>query len=132
MVVMDENHLFDNNPAYIDNNMGILVKRDRNHHLVIIWSFCNEGGYEGSHETGGPAFQAITQKYDGSRPALANMFTFNDLLSKTADIQGFSHQSCKMLDQCHKNCIQCLMFGPKGKCLGRSRLCCRHDGLDLA
>lgn len=39
---------------------------------------------------------------DGSRPVLANMFTFNDLLSKTIDVQGFSHQSRGKLDSCHK------------------------------
>jgi len=83
---MDENRLFDNNSAYVDN-MGALVKRDRNHPSVVIWSFCNENGCEGSHEQGGPAFQAIAQAYDGTRPTLANMFTFNDLLSNTIDVQ---------------------------------------------
>ena len=51
IVVMDENRLFDNNTAYVDN-MGVLIKRDRNHPSVIIWSFCNEAGCEGSHENG--------------------------------------------------------------------------------
>lgn len=74
IVVMDENRLFANDSAYVDN-MGALVKRDRNHPSVVIWSFCNEGGCEGTHEQGGPAFQAISQKYDGTRPTLANMFT---------------------------------------------------------
>jgi hypothetical protein len=36
VVVMDENRLFDNNSAYV-NNMGALVKRDRNHPAVVIW-----------------------------------------------------------------------------------------------
>ena len=53
VVVMDENRLFDNNTAYVAN-MGALVKRDRNHPSVVIWSFCNEAGCEGSHEIGGP------------------------------------------------------------------------------
>jgi beta-galactosidase/beta-glucuronidase len=79
---MDENRLFDNNTHYVDE-MKTLVKRDRNHPSVVIWSFCNEGACEGNHETGGPPFQAISQEFDGSRPTLANMFTFNDLLSNT-------------------------------------------------
>lgn len=100
IVVMDENRLFDNNTAYIDN-MRTLVKRDRNHPSVVIWSFCNEGACEGPHETGGPPFQAVAEKYDGTRPTLANMFTFNDLLSNTIDVQGFSHQSREKLEACH-------------------------------
>ena len=100
VVVMDENRLFANDSAYVDN-MGALVKRDRNHPSVVIWSFCNEGGCEGTHEAGGPAFQAIAAEYDGSRPTLANMFTFGDLLSNTIDVQGFSHQSRTKLDACH-------------------------------
>jgi hypothetical protein len=101
IVVMDENRLFANNTKYV-TNMGALVKRDRNHPSVVIWSFCNEAGCEGSHETGGPRFSEITHKYDGSRPTLANMFTFGDLLSNTIDVQGFSHQSRSKLDDCHE------------------------------
>ena len=100
VVVMDENRLFDNNTAYV-TNMGALVKRDRNHPSVVIWSFCNEVGCEGSHETGGPRFQAIAEEFDGTRPTLANMFTFGDLLSNTIDVQGFSHQTRDKLDACH-------------------------------
>ena len=86
IVVMDENRLFDNVTAYV-NNMGSLVKRDRNHPAVIIWSFCNEDGCEGSHEVGGPRFKEISYHFDGTRPVLANMFTYNDLLSNTIDVQ---------------------------------------------
>lgn len=100
MVVMDENRLFGNNTAYV-NNMAHLVQRDRNHPSVVIWSFCNEVFCEGDNEQGGPAFQAITEKYDGTRPTLANMFTFNDLLSNTVDVQGLSHESREQLDKCH-------------------------------
>ena len=46
VTVMDENRLFDNKSQYYDN-MGALVKRDRNHPSVVIWSFCNEVGCEG-------------------------------------------------------------------------------------
>ena len=100
MIVVDENRLFDDNPEYV-KNMATLVKRDRNHPSVIIWSFCNELGCEGKHEKGGPAFQAIVTELDGTRPTLANMFTFNDLLSNAVDVQGFSHQNRQKLDDCH-------------------------------
>ncbi len=67
----------------------------------MIWSFCNEVGCEGSNEAGGPAFQQITYAYDGSRPTLANMFTYGDLLGNTIDVQGFSHQDRNQVDAFH-------------------------------
>jgi hypothetical protein len=100
VVVMDENRLFANETRYV-TNMGAMVKRDRNHPSVVIWSFCNENGCEGDRETGGPRFREISYRFDGSRPVLANMFTFGDLLSSVIDVQGFSHQSREKLDDCH-------------------------------
>jgi hypothetical protein len=100
IVVMDENRLFANYTPFVEN-MGKMVKRDRNHPSVVIWSFCNEAGCEGTQEEGGPRFREIAYDYDGTRPTLANMFTFNDLLSKTIDVQGFSHRDRQNLDNCH-------------------------------
>ena len=101
IVVMDENRLFANETRYV-LNMGAMVKRDRNHLSVVIWSFCNEAGCEGSHEEGGPRFREIAYRFDGSRPTLATVFTFGDLLSETIDVQGFSHQTRAKLDRCHE------------------------------
>eukprot|EP00045_Choanoeca_perplexa_P008351 m.77287 g.77287 ORF g.77287 m.77287 type:complete len:778 (+) comp14460_c0_seq2:940-3273(+) len=100
IVVMDENRLFDNISAEVAN-MGDLVRRDRNHPSVIIWSFCNEVGCEGSHETAGPAFKAITYAMDGSRPTLGNMFSYDDSLSKLIDVQGFSHRDESIFKSFH-------------------------------
>ena len=101
MAVMDENRQLSNTTENI-NEMKDLVARDRNHPSVTIWSFCNEAGCEQpSNQAGGPAFQAATYALDGSRPTLANMFTFGDLLSNTIDVQGFSHQSRQKLESCH-------------------------------
>ena len=113
ITVMDENRLFANETKYV-TNMGALVKRDRNHPSVVIWSFCNEGGCEGARETGGPRFYEIADKYDGSRATLANMFTFGDLLSNTIDVQGFSHQvtRCHCLLHLHYHLLHHLHLSP--------------------
>ena len=91
VVVMDENRQFSNTTAYVEN-MGQMVRRDRQHASVIIWSFCNEAGCEGTAEQGGPRFKAITEKFAPGTTTLANMFTYNDLLSHSIDVQGFSHR----------------------------------------
>ena len=38
---MDENRLFANSSKYVAN-MGALVRRDRNHPSVVMWSVANE------------------------------------------------------------------------------------------
>lgn len=100
VVVMDENRLFANETVFVEN-MGAMVKRDRNHPSIVIWSFCNEGGCEGTQEDGGQRFYDITYRYDGSRPTLANMFSYGDELSNIIDVQGFSHRSRSVFDECH-------------------------------
>ena len=101
VAVMDENRQILNDSQHI-GDMRDLVHRDRNHPSVTIWSFCNEAGCESSvNQAGGPAFQEVTYAMDGSRPTLANMFTFGDLLSKTIDVQGFSHQPRSKVDAAH-------------------------------
>jgi hypothetical protein len=101
MVVLDENRLFGNNSHYVDN-MQALVKRDRNHPSVILWSFCNELDCQGEHEAAGPAFQQVVDTLDGTRPTLANMMKYGGILSDTVDVQGFSHRPRETLDQCHE------------------------------
>jgi len=46
-----------------------MVKRDRNHPSVTIWSFCNEGACGASDGSG---FRNVTYQYDGTRPVLGN------------------------------------------------------------
>ena len=48
-----------------------MVKRDRNHASVVIWSYCNEGG---CGSDGAPEFRNITELYDGTRPTLGNAY----------------------------------------------------------
>eukprot|EP00730_Choanoeca_flexa_P006129 TRINITY_DN12089_c0_g1_i2.p1 TRINITY_DN12089_c0_g1~~TRINITY_DN12089_c0_g1_i2.p1 ORF type:complete len:1061 (+),score=193.83 TRINITY_DN12089_c0_g1_i2:86-3268(+) len=100
VIVMDENRLFDNISSEVAD-MADLVRRDRNHPSVVIWSFCNEVGCEGDHETAGPAFRAITYAVDGSRPTLGNMFSYNDMLSNLTDVQGFSHKDRTLFERFH-------------------------------
>lgn len=101
IAVMDENRNLGNS-SEDENEMRDMVRRDRVHPSVVVWSFCNEAGCESSfQQEGGPRFQKATYELDGSRPTLANMFTYNDLLSKTIDVQGFSHKNRALFVAAH-------------------------------
>ena len=71
--------------------MRDMVKRDRNHASVIMWSFCNEAECTQYDSTfSGEAFRAAAKGVDPTRPVTAN-----GALSQTPtaqlDIQGGSH-----------------------------------------
>jgi hypothetical protein len=67
-------------------------------------SFCNEQGCSGSAEAGSVAFREATYRADGTRPTLANMNSdFGGVLSRTIDVQGFSHSTRSVVDSYHKS-----------------------------
>jgi len=106
MMVMDETRIFDSRPSSVDAMAG-LVRRDRNHPSVAMWSFCNEVACEASTanasepQAGAPLFaQAVVSADPGGRPTSANTpgwhgnyppWIATDELTRNIDIQGFSH-----------------------------------------
>ena len=85
--------------------MAAMVKRDRNHPSVVIWSYCNENG---CGPTGGSAFRNATYRYDDSRPTLGNSWNnggtsgSSSLNPKFTDVAGFSHVSAQVFDNFHQ------------------------------
>ena len=115
IVVMDENRDFEVGQRYYDN-MADLVRRDRNHPSVTIWSFCNEGGCTPTGAAG-PGFRHASYEYDGTRPVLGNMIggcetnsdgtvtctgQFGNELTNSTDVQGFSHSGFGTIESFHK------------------------------
>jgi len=83
MLVMDENrHLGDsytNSPSgttYADlSDLAAMIKRDRNHPSIIMWSMCNEEKLQGTPE-GAKIFSAmkeVVHRYDRTRPVTSAM-----------------------------------------------------------
>eukprot|EP01059_Diplonema_ambulator_P008605 TRINITY_DN1826_c0_g1_i3.p1 TRINITY_DN1826_c0_g1~~TRINITY_DN1826_c0_g1_i3.p1 ORF type:complete len:932 (+),score=309.95 TRINITY_DN1826_c0_g1_i3:251-2797(+) len=99
VVVMDENRQFGNDPLFV-MNMGAMVKRDRNHPSIVIWSYCNENGCGGNATAGAP-FRDITYLYDGTRPTLGNNER-NPNVNRYMDVQGFSHRTREVFEQYHE------------------------------
>ena len=105
LLVMDENRLFNSSPEYM-RQLQWLVRRDRNHPSVILWSVFNEEPMQGE-EIGYEMVRrmfAQVKKLDVTRPVTAAM---NDGLfssinvSQAADVTGFNYQT-KSYDAFHE------------------------------
>lgn len=69
-----------------------MVKRDRSHPSVVVWSFCNEFECEQADAAySADAFRAAALGVDTSRALTANRVG-DETLSQRLDVQGFSHK----------------------------------------
>ncbi|MCJ2180237.1 beta-galactosidase GalA [Novosphingobium album (ex Hu et al. 2023)] len=95
LLVMDENRLFNVSPDYIEQ-LQWLVRRDRNHPSVILWSVFNEEPMEGTssgYEMVRRASAAV-KALDTSRPVTAAMSggLFAPVnVSQAVDVVGFNY-----------------------------------------
>lgn len=94
-LVMDENRHFNPAPDYMDQ-LEWLVRRDRNHPSVILWSVFNEEPMQGT-EAGVEMVRrmaATVHRLDGARPVTAAMNgSFYDPVnvSTVVDVMGFNY-----------------------------------------
>jgi beta-galactosidase len=94
-LVMDENRLFNPAPDYLAQ-LEWLVRRDRNHPSVILWSVFNEEPMQGT-ESGVEMVRrmvAAVKRLDDSRPVTAAMNgSFYDPVnvSTVVDVMGFNY-----------------------------------------
>ncbi|MBC7915626.1 MAG: DUF4982 domain-containing protein [Pyrinomonadaceae bacterium] len=105
ILVMDENRNFNSSPEYV-RQLQWLIRRDRNHPSVILWSVFNEEPMQGT-EIGYEMVRRMTdevKKLDITRPVTAAMngglFTDKNV-SKAVDVVGFNYQ-IDSYDRFHK------------------------------
>ncbi len=95
MVIMDENRRLGDSPE-VFGQVESLVRRDRNHPCVILWSMCNEEGEQGT-ERGGRMFAAMKEtalRWDKSRPISCAMNGgYGGGISLVEDLQGFNYNT---------------------------------------
>ena len=94
MLVMDENRLIGTSDWILDHFQR-LIKRDRNHPCVILWSIGNEEN-EGSTARGeriGERMVALAHRVDPTRPTTyaGNNGTDYEGVNKTVDVRGFNY-----------------------------------------
>jgi len=95
-LVMDENRLFNTSPDYL-RLLEWLVRRDRNHPSVILWSVFNEEPLQGRREGYEMVrrMAAVVKRLDATRPVTAAMNggMFNAVnVSQAVDVVGFNYQ----------------------------------------
>lgn len=93
VLVMAENRHLDDSPEIL-GQLEDLIRRDRNHPSIVLWSISNEEKEQGS-ELGakqGRAMVNLIHKLDPTRPTTAAMNNgIGQGLTKVIDIQGFNY-----------------------------------------
>jgi beta-galactosidase len=96
MLVMDENRNFGSSPQHLEQ-LRAMVRRDRNHPSVVLWSICNEEAIQGTPVAANIA-RAMThevEKLDPSRPVMAAVsggILNDDGLAAAMPLVGINYQ----------------------------------------
>jgi len=93
MLVMDETREFSSSPQAL-GELERMVKRDRNHPSIILWSIANEEPQQGSDRGArmGRTMKERIHTLDRTRPVTAAMnHGWGKGLSEVVDVQGFNY-----------------------------------------
>lgn len=116
MLVMDENRKVGDSPSNLAD-LTSMIKRDRNHPSIIIWSMCNEEWNTQGTQEGAVIFSHMMQavrKFDTTRPiscAQSNTSTWGHGFSTVEDLQGCNYGGGTDYDRVHATLPKLPVFG---------------------
>lgn len=95
MLVMDENRNFNHTPDYL-GQLRMLLKRDRNHPSVILWSVFNEEPMQGTPQGREMVRRMVAEvrRWDVTRPTTAAMnsgMNNDEGVFEAVDVTGFNY-----------------------------------------
>lgn len=94
MMVMSEARLLDSNPEGL-SQLERMIRRDRNHPSIVIWSLANEEYFYQGTPTGARIFSSmkrLAKKLDPTRPVTGAMNgSWFQGISEVTDVQGFNY-----------------------------------------
>lgn len=102
MLVLDEQRLLNSSPEYIDQ-LERLIKRDRNHPSLFLWSIGNEEGWIQKTETGKKIAQTLLAKQKELDPSRTSAYAadmgneFNGV-NEVIPIRGFNYREYAVAD----------------------------------
>ncbi|HEX7760962.1 MAG TPA: beta-galactosidase GalA [Caulobacteraceae bacterium] len=101
MLVIDETRRMSSDPESL-SAVERMVRRDRNHPSVILWSIGNEEQAQQGTERGAAiahTMRHVIDRLDGTRPLTAALDSgWGDGVSKVVDVLGFNYRTDKMED----------------------------------
>jgi beta-galactosidase len=103
MLVMDETRMMSSNPEGL-SQLARMVRRDRNHPCVILWSIGNEEPEQGTDrgERIAATMKRLIRRLDPTRPVtMAMNGSWGKGLSKVVDVQGFNYFHNGDVDKFH-------------------------------
>ncbi len=105
MLVMDETRMMSSNPEGLEE-FATLIRRDRNHPSVILWSIGNEEDLIQGNDTGAriaSSMKQLARDLDPTRPITEAMNgDWGKGLSAVVDVQGFNYGKAEQMDAFHR------------------------------
>lgn len=104
MLVMDETRRMSSDPDAL-GDLERMIRRDRNHPSVVIWSLANEEPLQGTDRGARivSSMKRLARRLDPSRPVTTAMDDgWGEGVSGVVDVQGFNYHHGKEIDDFHQ------------------------------